>query len=448
MLGAYRTTEYAILDWCQVSCWGTTHIYSFKKDTTHFDKSCSWRLDQKPKDVCQSDNGLCYIMLVIDWCYTTPVYDTHAVVHLKVSKRLPAKDSPWCLSLSIDACVKLLCESVGCEDCHLFWSMAGTKILFIFGLYTWSREWKGTYIRTGWCVNRKCVCLCCVCTKCTYMNAVSETNVYSSNGSHNTLQRAPVREYITRPLEAHYCKVCKHGADWSRVSLFLLCEMADKAAQIKRSCSFVHGWKAAFVFRSPILLHRARGRTHNSHSPVFPPSLWFCPPPDWVQLGFGLVLLLSALVRSSSRPVTSLSSGQTFASGVRSLHLSAPRRAPYSASVGYPKPLPPSQTAPQLNCRWANNNRGTHYVFISIHNLHSATVYYLCPPLQLLIFVYVTLLELAALGHLHTVLSTQVILVQIAPPLPNYEGRVPLVQKTAVAPFQTEKIDVRLPNKY
>lgn len=94
----------------------------------------SWKLDQKPKAGCQLDNGLCYIMLVIDWCYTTPVYDTHAVVHLKVSKSLPAKDPPWCLSLSIDACVKLLCESVGCKDCHLFWSMAGTKILFVFSL--------------------------------------------------------------------------------------------------------------------------------------------------------------------------------------------------------------------------------------------------------------------------------------------------------------------------
>lgn len=110
--------------------------------------------------------------------------------------------------------------------------------------------------------------------------------------------------------------------------------------------------------------------THTySHSPAFPPSLWFCPPLDWVRLGFGLVLLLLALVRSSSRSVTSLSSGQAFASGVRSLHLSAPRRAPYSASVDYPKPLPPSQTAPRLNCRWANNNRETWYVFISIHNL-------------------------------------------------------------------------------
>ena len=78
----------------------------------------------------------------------------------------------------------------------------------------------------------------------------------------------------------------------------------------------------------------------------------------------------------------------------------------------------------------------------------SATLYYLCPPLQLLIFVYAILLELAASGHSHTVLSTQVILVQLALPLPNYEGRVTLVQKGAVVPFQTEKIDVRLPNKY
>lgn len=145
MLGAYRANRIR-------QTFEARHTY-IHRDKQHILTKVaiiqSWKLDQKQKAVHQLDNGLCYIMLVIDWCYIAPVYDTHAVMHLKVSKRLPAKDSPWCLSLSIDACVKLLCESIGCKDCHLFWCMAGTKILFVFGLYNEAENGKvHTYVRT------------------------------------------------------------------------------------------------------------------------------------------------------------------------------------------------------------------------------------------------------------------------------------------------------------
>ena len=121
---------------------------------------------------------------------TTKQPSVYPIMYLKISKCLPAKNPPRCFSLSIDACVKLLCESVGCEDCHRLWSTVGTCILFVFSLWSrvnikWIMPWRqnnfmhvcvdlaSLFQVAEWSRHSICVCACVVCILRVYMSCAS-----------------------------------------------------------------------------------------------------------------------------------------------------------------------------------------------------------------------------------------------------------------------------------